>query len=606
MAAPVSSCGESGGFSRVVRVLAQRTATGSGPCGQWRRRAPAGHCGGPHGVREDRGGPLRPLGAAAGSRAPRDVRSASDDGVIARKWFTQKNHAMLSEYGVGTVDQALLGVLRVRHHFVRLFGLGNRTVVLDEIHAYDTYTSTLIEALIDWLRRLGSSAVLLSATLPRSQRMRLLQAYSAAPPERDVPYPRITVATRSGQAQSARIPVEGERVIQIHSIPRDIDELAEAAARLVNTGGCVACIVNTVDRAQRLYQRLARGAAICHNGIPVGRNHGDAQVYLFHARFPSDERRAREELVLRLFGKDGYEKPCRPSAAILVATQVVEQSLDLDFDAMISDLAPIDLLVQRAGRLHRFDSLKLAGWGRARPEAHREARFFVAGLEATVSNLEGWDRVYSPYVVLRTWCALRGRRKVVVPADVQELIEQVYGDGPLDVPDGAREQFEGARRRDVEEMRRQKEWARGVAVRNGKDLLKPPADALSALRLEDDEEQESQVPLTRYGEPSVSVVPLHRIGGSLYLDAQGKELVEPDGAPTDQQAERIFGRSVRLSGWWVYDAMQKVEPPKGWKRHPLLRRLRPLELTAGQARVGGRCVRLIPEVGLVYNPAEGE
>jgi CRISPR-associated endonuclease/helicase Cas3 len=114
---------------------------------------------------------------------PREVGGESrDDVVSAHEWFTPKKHAMLSEYGVGTVDQALLGVLRVKHHFVRLWGLANRTVVLDEVHAYDTYTSSLIETLIGWLGRMGSSVILMSATLPRSRRERLVRAYGATMP----------------------------------------------------------------------------------------------------------------------------------------------------------------------------------------------------------------------------------------------------------------------------------------------------------------------------------------------------------------------------------------------------------------------------------------
>jgi CRISPR-associated endonuclease/helicase Cas3 len=539
---------------------------------------------------------------------PRYVGDAADDSVLAREWFTPKKHAMLSEYGVGTVDQALLGVLRVRHHFVRLFGLANRTVVLDEIHAYDTYTSSLIETLVAWLGRLGSSVILMSATLPRARRARLVQAYGAAPAEWDTSYPRVTVATRSGHARSVSIPVERERIIRIRGVPRDTDRLAEEAKRLSEAGGCVACIVNTVDRAQQLYQYLAQGEAIYYSGLPVGRRHGDVEVFLFHARFPSDERRVREELILQLFGKEGYEKGYRPPKAILVATQVVEQSLDLDFDVMTSDLAPVDLLLQRAGRLHRFDSAKLGDWRRARPEAHREAGLSVAGLGPNLSSLdlEGWQEVYSPYILLRSWWILRELREITIPTDIQNLIEQVYGDASLNVPDEIREQFERARLKHEQEMQRQEVWARGVAVQKGNDLLESPDDLLSALRLEDDEEQGSQMPLTRYGEPSVGIIPLHRVGDGLYLDAQGKEPADLRRVPTDEQAERIFGRSVRLGGRWVYEAMRAVDPPQAWERHPLLRRLRPLEFTAGAATIGGRRVRLTPELGVIYDRVESK
>jgi CRISPR-associated endonuclease/helicase Cas3 len=536
---------------------------------------------------------------------PRNVGDGGEDDALAREWFTPRKRAMLSEYGVGTIDQALLSVLRVRHHFVRLFGLANRTVVLDEVHAYDMYTSSLIHALVQWLGRLGSSVIVMSATLPASRRAALIEAYGATAPAREAPYPRVTVARRSGPAQSIGVPGEHGREIQIRGIPRDPDAVADEAARLAREGGCVACIVNTVGRAQEIYQRLARqGEIIPHEGVPVGRRRGETAVYLFHARFPSDERRAREGLVLRLFGKDGYEKPCRPSATILVATQVAEQSLDLDFDAMISDLAPADLLMQRAGRLHRFGPGQLAAWGRARPGAHREARLLVAGLEQDFSRLDltGWQEVYWRYVLLRSWWALRGIHRVTIPMDIAALVEQVYADELPSLPEGLRHEFEEARSEYERGMREQTMSAQCVAVTDEHGLLGTRTDVVSALRLDDDEEQAMHlhVPLTRYGEPSVDIVPLHRVGDALCLDPRGHRPVDLHQPPPDELAERIFGRSIRITGTWAFGAMSRLRPPKGWARHPLLRRLHPLEFNSGQAKIVGRPVRLDAETGLVY------
>ena len=542
---------------------------------------------------------------------PREVGSEDrDDVVSAHEWFTPKKHAMLSEYGVGTVDQALLGVLRVKHHFVRLWGLANRTVVLDEIHAYDTYTSSLIETLIGWLGRMGSSVILMSATLPRSQRERLVRAYGATMPEREAPYPRLTVASRGSPARSIPVPPRPKRVVQLYGIPKDIDGIAQEALRLADGGGCVVCIVNTVERAQRLYQSICQplnaSEVIVHGGQPVGRRAGSLEVYLFHARYPSDERRLREELVLRLFGEKGYESASRPRRAILVATQVVEQSLDLDFDAMISDLAPVDLILQRAGRLHRFATEMLAEWRWERPLPHRTPRLAVAGLSPDVPDLRGWDRVYSAYILLRTWLVLRGRRKVTLPGDIEGLIELVYERPPDDVPENIRPRLEEAYQGHRKEIERQETWARGVAVRDGRGLLQSPGDQLSALRLDDDEEQEVQIPLTRYGEPSVNVVPLYRTERGLCLDAEGKEPVDVGRPPSSGEAERVFQRSLRLSGRWVYEAMKGQEPPEAWRRQPLLRQLRPLELVEGKTRIGGRTLKLDAELGMVYNEGEDD
>ncbi|MDR7556565.1 MAG: CRISPR-associated helicase Cas3' [Armatimonadota bacterium] len=532
---------------------------------------------------------------------PERVAEAPEEGIYAAEWFTHKKRAMLSEYGVGTVDQALLGVLKVRHHFVRLFGLGNRTVVLDEVHAYDTYTSSLIETLLGWLGRQASSVILMSATLPRDRRAALVRAYGAEVPEVEAPYPRILVARPREVARAVAIPAsDWERTVEVRGIPKGIDCVVSAAERLAGMGGCVACVVNTVDRAQRAYEFVGHGEPIWAGNVPVGKRVGSLEVYLFHARYPSEERQAREALVLRLFGREGYRQLSRPRRAILIATQVVEQSLDLDFDAMLTDLAPVDLVLQRAGRLHRFDPVKAGE--RRRPEPHQVPRLYVAGLAEASPDLESWDRVYSRYLLLRTWVLLKGRSSLALPTEIERLVELVYGDGPLDCPTQVASEMELARRDFKREIEKQRQWAHGLAVRDGMSLLGTPQDRLGAMKLEDEEEQDTQFPLTRYGEPSVGVVLLHRVGDRFALNPDG-DFLDLERTPTDAWAERIFMRSVRLSGWRVYRALRALQIPPAWQSHPLLRNLRPLALQNGQAAVGSLVLRLDPELGVVYESA---
>jgi CRISPR-associated endonuclease/helicase Cas3 len=526
---------------------------------------------------------------------PRAVGDAGDDGVQAREWFTPKKRAMLSEYGVGTVDQALLGVVRVRHHFVRLFGLGNRTVVLDEVHAYDAYTSGLIEGLVSWLGHQGSSVILMSATLPRSRRHALLQAYGAPPPVPEAAYPRITVA-RAGQAESVGLRIEDRKVIEIERAPVGVEALGALALNRAKPGGCVACIVNTVDRAQRLYAAMPQGKPLWEAGLLAGKRVGDLEVYLFHARYPSEERQARERRVLRLFGKKGYTTGARPQRSLLIATQVIEQSLDLDFDAMLTDLAPVDLVLQRAGRLHRFGD-------RARPEAHRLPRLCVSGLADDPPDVREWDRVYSAYILLRSWLTLRDRDRLAVPDDLEDLVENVYSTDDTGTPSHLRARLTEARERHEQELRREEDWSRAARVDHGA-VLEAPSDHLGAMRLDDDEDQDVQVPFTRYGEPSVGVVPLHRISGQLYLDPAGKEPAVMSGELDDATAKRIFLRSVRLSGAWVYRELYGRKPAKAWEKHPITRRLRPLEFTDGVAWIGKVRLRLDPELGIVYESTE--
>jgi len=266
-----------------------------------------------------------------------DGRNEVQRSVMAREWFTVRKRALLSEYGVGTVDQALLGVLPVAHQFIRLWGLGNRTVVLDEVHAYDMYTGHLIEELVKWLHALGSSVILMSATLPRARREALLRAYGAdSAPWAE--YPRLTrVSGGEVHALTVEADVSRNKTLQVRGLPESMKAVAARTLELHAQGGITAVIVNTVQRAQDLRRALAEA------GVP------DEEVLLFHARARNKDRRLREERVLAQLGKDGQ----RPERLILLGSQVLEQSLDYDADVMLTDLAPIDLVLQRAGRLHR-------------------------------------------------------------------------------------------------------------------------------------------------------------------------------------------------------------------------------------------------------------
>lgn len=536
-----------------------------------------------------------------------DLGQAEEQTVLARGWFSAKKRAMLSEYGVGTVDQALLGVLRVRHHFLRLWGLGNRTVVLDEVHAYDAYTSGIIEALVRWLRALGSSVILMSATLPSSRRRAFVNAYGAELPPVEAPYPRLTVVC-GNQVMSQEVKAGRRKVLKIEAADRAVDAVAAAILNEVTGGGCAACIVNTVDRAQQLYEALGRGQPIIRDGLIVGRNVNGVEVYLFHARYPAGDRQKREEVCLELFGKDGYKKGIRPQKAVLVATQVVEQSLDLDFDVMYSDLAPIDLLLQRSGRLHRFDLADLSQHLKrqmVRPTKHSVPRLLVGALGENLPGLEAHQRrdVYKEYLLLATWWVLRDRRWIRLPEDIEDLVESVYGDGiPTDLLPELRPCFEAEWLKFRKSVEDEQNWARGAAVTGPEKLLTGvPDDELAGLNLDDDEESQlSQVHLTRLGDPSVAVVPVYRISGGLYLDPEGRKVARIHGKLNDSDARELFLRSVRLSHEDVYRILSKKEIPEAWRKHPLLRRMRMLELIGGEARVGKTKVVLDPELGVRY------
>jgi len=530
----------------------------------------------------------------------RAVGEEEGEGVRASEWFSPRKRAMLAPYGVGTVDQALLSVLRVRHHFVRLFGLARRTVVLDEVHAYDAYTSGLIETLVRWLRLLGSSLIVMTATLSPAQRRSLLKAAGAEESlTQEVSYPRITVVSR-GKVESQSVPWPEEKRIEIRKAPLSPEEIAVLVRELSARGGVVGAVVNTVERAQALYLALGKGEVLRDKrGFILGKRLPEGlEVYLFHARFPSEEREARERAVLARFGKEGQ----RPERAVLVATQVVEQSLDLDFDVLVTDLAPVDLVFQRAGRLHRHP--------RPRPPDHERPRLFVSGLSDPPPDLSspGWDRIYYPYLLLATWWHLRNRTELLLPRDLEPLVSLVYdGDLPADLPEDLAERFRKARdemERDLEEKR---EFARRLSLHPPEVILDPLTDFLTSFQLEDEEESPYlNLPLTRLGEPSVLAVPVFTLEEGLFFDPEGQRPVPLKRRLSPEEALLVFRRSVRLSRRGLVQTLCQKNSP--WEGSPLVRRARLLKLDPrGEARFGRLRVRLSPELGLIYEKEdEGE
>ena len=354
-------------------------------------------------------------------------------GVAAAEWFTYRKRGLLAAFGVGTIDQALLAGLRTRHVFVRLFGLSGKAVVIDEVHAYDTYMTTLLERLLEWLAALGSPVVLLSATLPRGRKSALLSAYQrglgqdtppAAPEEAG--YPRISWALGNSKAisQSVRVSRRSEKAIRMETIgsspaPQEdpLLELGDFLEENLAQGGCAAVVCNTVRRAQDVYHALKpRFQRRAEDGHP--------ELDILHSQYPFHTREEREERVLARFGHPGAPRVLRPHRSILVATQIIEQSLDLDFDLMVSDMAPADLLLQRAGRLHRHERP-------SRPPGLEKPRLLLLcpDMSGAAPRFDrGAAAVYDRHVLLRSWMSLAGRQIIRVPDDVEAIIEYVYGD----------------------------------------------------------------------------------------------------------------------------------------------------------------------------------
>ncbi|MDP2211521.1 MAG: CRISPR-associated helicase Cas3' [Candidatus Aquicultor sp.] len=266
-------------------------------------------------------------------------------GAQCATWLADhRKKALLADVGVGTLDQALLAILPSRFQSLRLLGLAGHILIIDEVHAYDPYMNRLLQTLLTFHAALGGSAILLSATLPMKVRQRLVDSFAqgltmqASPQVKCAAYPLSTHLSGDGIAE---YPVEAfsQRKSSVSvQIVAERDEVERLIVEAARKGKCVCWIRNTVHDAMAAYEALRAELEA-------------DRLMLFHARFAMGDRLDIEKVVCASFGKQSGEKERR--GKVLIATQVVEQSLDLDFDLLISDLAPMDLLIQRAGRLHR-------------------------------------------------------------------------------------------------------------------------------------------------------------------------------------------------------------------------------------------------------------
>jgi CRISPR-associated endonuclease/helicase Cas3 len=508
----------------------------------------------------------------------RGINQSTSASVAASEWFTKRKRPLLSPYGAGTVDQAILAAMHVPHHFVRLFGLGNKTVVLDEMHAYDAYTGGLIEGLLAFLRGMGCSVVLMSATLPAERRRSLLSAWGATSEVTECDYPRATVVDDAGP-RALTFSARAQLPIALLGCAESLDAIAELAAVRVDAGGCGAVIVNTVARAQRLYKLLRQR-------LPA-----DTRVILFHARFPGDDRKAREQEVLAALGKQARLGAGRPARCLLIATQVAEQSLDIDMDWMLTDLAPVDLVLQRAGRLHRHERAD-------RPTAHATPTLIVAGLSSLQPpDLKGtaWQFVYDEYILLRSWALLRRLESIRMPLDIDVLVQQVYGAEPLTgLPPGMVARLALARTQSDDRSAEQSARAARTVVDASRSL-----DAAYPVRdLDAFGDEEALSAMTRDGEDSVAAVPVFETDRGWSLSPGGPAF-EPDADPSWNDAQQIYMRQVRLSNKAIVMSLIKEPMPRGWLKSPLLRNLRPLVLTADRWIRGSTRVLLDAELGIV-------
>ena len=353
-------------------------------------------------------------------------------------WLAEdRRRALLADVGVGTIDQALLAILPVRQAPLRLHGLQNKVLVVDEAHAFDSYMGRELQALLEFHAALGGSAILLSATLPQGLRQSLTDAFRRGlgqekpEPLAVVAYPLATIAAADAVTEYPLAVRHGlARSVAVTRVGAE----AEARARVVEAARADAAVVwirNSVDDA------LETAAQLRAEGI---------EPIIFHARFAHVDRQAVEQTVLQRFGRDSATR-----AGVLIATQVVEQSLDLDFDLLVTDLAPADSLIQRAGRLWRHER---------GPRVLAQPEMVVLSPQPVMEADANWLRsllprtnsVYQdPALLWRSARALFAKSTITTPDDMRSLIEAAADaeggtpPGLRDAADRAQGKHQGAR-----------------------------------------------------------------------------------------------------------------------------------------------------------------
>lgn len=518
--------------------------------------------------------------------------------VEASHWLRQRWRGLLAPISVGTIDQALMAVLPLKYNALRHVGLAGKTVVIDEAHSYDAFTHALLLRLLNWLGAMEVPVVLLSATLTGGTACDLVRAYltgSGHGSATEVPTPGYpgwlytdgrtgaftTPQEVVGTVRSRDLDIRVRRVKHTYDPSIADGRLAVLLAELeqvVREGGCAAVICTTVGEAQDTYMALRDHLMEVHGPGYVGwddRVSGTDDVpgqgtllRLLHARFPAHRRAEATAEAETWFGrgdKKSTRRPALPRGAILVATQVIEQSLDLDFDLVVSDLAPMAQLLQRAGRAWRHSGTPRPAWA-----ADPRLVVLASPADGTVKAPNTWGDVYAESLLQRTEELLSARQgaTVAIPGDVQALVDGVYA-----------EEFrshnpEELLKRDLDRL------GEDMARRGLANLVMVPPPALADLYGLTTSEADAALVATRLGAETVQLLPV-------YDDANGDRwLDEACSIPLPLHGSGRQGRFTRAEvrdllslvvpyrhGAWRAACTADHLPPAAWRREPRLARL---------------------------------
>lgn len=345
-------------------------------------------------------------------------------GLEVNPWFQGNKRALLADFVIGTIDQLLMASLKRKHFMLRHLGLAGKVVVIDECHAYDAYMSEYLERSLQWMAAYGVPVILLSATLPFERRKALTECYvksyskyylkkrkaeiTYGKPEweENTGYPLLTWSDGEKIEQIAIEQDTPDKIVKIHWIG-SISKMISLLEDKLQEGGCACIIANTVKTSQIIYDE-------CREKLE------NVNLILCHAQFTMPDRYKKEQELLGKMGKDSGDAD--RNRLILIGTQVLEQSLDYDADIMVTQLCPMDLLLQRIGRLHRHER---DGRERnhSRPERLRNPECIILQVDGEAYD-EGTRAIYGDYLLLRTEQVLPGEIKI--PGDISRFVQSVY------------------------------------------------------------------------------------------------------------------------------------------------------------------------------------
>ncbi|MCC2323513.1 CRISPR-associated helicase Cas3' [Cellulomonas xiejunii] len=527
-------------------------------------------------------------------------------------WMRGRKRTALASFVVGTIDQVLFASLMARHVMMRQLALASKVVVIDEVHAADTYMGTYLERAVEWLGACGTPVVLLSATLPAARRAELYGAYETGRRLRlgldvddvdtsaldgDIGYPAVVATGADGPCVVRFADVPTTAQVQVSRLDDDLDALGDLLAEALRDGGCAAVIRNTVARAQEAARYLET-------------RFGPDVVTVAHAQFLATDRRANDLRLLAELGRDG----ARPALRIVVGTQVLEQSLDIDVDLMVTDLAPVDLVLQRVGRLHRHRRPD-------RPAPVAAPRCYVTGADWTrhvPQPVRGSVFVYGRYALLASAAVLGPHldgEPVRLPHDIARLVQAAYAPG-TPAPTGWEEAWATAAvQAEHDEAGRRK--------RAGDFLLSPPSGndlyGASVAGVGDvDEDSPQGQACVREGTDSIEVVVVQRSAGGAdrvpdWAPGGGTALPFPH-VPLEDDVARLLGRcTLRLPARMTLRAgsfdrvVRQLEDERfdGWDASPLLKGQLGLVLDDSRcARLDGFDLHYDQQYGLTATPVE--